>query len=218
MGGQDATDIDLAAVRAALDSLREPDGTRSLEPNEIADVVTEGSWAGVVIGRDEPSGNLLPRAHAHLSTAFPNVDFEIRAGRLVFRGGRGAGEGRHVVAVFGGKGGVGKSTLAVNLALTLSAMGISVGIVDGDLSAPDLPHLLGIHPEEAPSGFGWQLMSRKIKPPSQRTQPHERFGVEVMSVGFLVPERMAPVLAGEHSSPRCSAISYSMSRGRRTCW
>ena len=196
MGRQGATDIDLATVRTALDSLREPDGTRSLDPNEIADVVTEGNWAGVVIGRDEPSESLLPRAHAHLATAFPNIDFEIRAGRLVFRGGRGVGEGRHVVAVFGGKGGVGKSTLAVNLALTLSAMGVSVGIVDGDLSAPDLPHLLGIHQTEAPSGFGWQLLSRKVRPPSQRTQPQERFGIELMSVGFLVPERVAPVLAG----------------------
>ncbi len=196
MGGQDATDIDLAAVRAALESLREPDGSRSLDPDEIADVVTEGDWAGVLIARDEPSSKLLSRAHALLATEFPDTDFEIRADRLVFRGGRGIGEGRHVVAVFGGKGGVGKSTLAVNLALTLSAMGISVGIIDGDLSAPDLPHLLGIHPAEAPSGFGWQLMSKKIKPPSQRTQPHERFDVELMSVGFLVPERMAPVLAG----------------------
>ncbi len=196
MAGQGATDLDAAAVRAALASLREPDGSPSFAGDEIADVISEGSWAAVAIGREDTPRRLLASAHALLTTAFPGIEFELRAGRQVYRGGQGFGEGRHIVAVFGGKGGVGKSTLAVNLALTLSAMGVSAGLLDGDLSAPDLPHLLGLHPEQAPRGFGWQLMSKKVKPPSQRNRPHVQFDLEVMSVGFMVPERMAPNLAG----------------------
>ncbi len=119
MGWQDATDIDLAAVRAALDSLREPDGAPSLDPGAVVDVVSEGTWTGVVLDQEASSSKLLRRAHAQLSDAFPGRAFELRAGRLVFRGGAGLGEDRHLVAVLGGKGGVGKSTLAVNLALTL---------------------------------------------------------------------------------------------------
>ena len=91
------------------------------------------------------------------------------------------GEDTRVLAVSSGKGGVGKSTLAVNLALTLSAMGLSTGLLDGDLSAPDLPHLLGIHPQQAPRGFGWELMSKKVKPLSQRNEPYRQFDVELMS-------------------------------------
>ena len=211
MDRPDATEIGVAAIRAALASMREPDGSPSLNVDEIADVVLEGEWAAVVIGREEPRKELLARAHAHLTDAFPEVDFEVRAGRRVFRGGRGFGEGRHVVAVIGGKGGVGKSTLSVNLALTLSAMGVSVGIIDGDLSAPDLPHLLGLHPKETPRDFGWQIMSRKVKPLSERPRPHKRFDVEVMSVGFLVPERIAPVLAGrELASTLLSYLVYDV--------
>lgn len=196
MAGPDATKIDLAAVRETLASLREPDGSASISADEVVDVVVEDNWAGIVIESEEPSRSLLARAHSHIAAAFPGSEIEVRAGRAVFRGGRGLGEGRHLIAVFGGKGGVGKSTLAVNLALTLSAMGTSVGVIDGDLSAPDLPHLVGLHPSEAPRGSGWELMSMKLKPPSQRRRPHQRFDLELMSVGFVVPERMAPMLAG----------------------
>ena len=56
-----------------------------------------------------------------------------------------------MVVVLGGKGGVGKSTVSVNLALTLWALGIPVGLLDGDLNAPDIPHMLGVHPTDQPT-------------------------------------------------------------------
>src|SRR5262249_21758591 len=117
----------------------------------------------------------------------------IRAGGRVFRGGRGFGSNRHVIAVLGGKGGVGKSTVTVSLALTLSAMGMRVGVLDGDLNGPDIPHLLGVHPRERPRR-DWR--AAEIRPPSQRRTPYERLGLEVMSVGFVVPER-APLVVTE---------------------
>jgi ATP-binding protein involved in chromosome partitioning len=179
--------IDEAAVRAALSSV--------LADGEIAQIVVEDDWVCVALGTAEPTTSLLERVHGQLARALPSAEIEVRAGLLVYRGGFGWKAGGHMVAVLGGKGGVGKSTMAVNLALTLSAMGHAVGIVDADLNAPDLPHLLGIHPKRpAPRSMGWRLGTSNVLPRSQRPRPHERLGVEVMSAGFLVPEGYAPIV------------------------
>ena len=80
-----------------------------------------------------------------------------------------------IIAVASGKGGVGKSTTAVNLALGLKALGQTVGILDADIYGPSLPRLLGV--DEKPE----QLEGRMLK-------PLEAFGLKVMSIGFLVSE------------------------------
>ena len=187
--------MDEAGVRTALAGLKALDGVPLLASGEVVDVVIEGDWVAVVLSREGASSEFLARVHHYLAQAFPGAAVEVRAESRVYRGGAGFGEGRHVVAVLGGKGGVGKSTLAVNLALTLSAMGVSVGLLDGDLNAPDIPHLLGVHLKEPPSGAGLRMTAAKVMPPSERERPQERFGVEVMSVGFLVPERFPPVIS-----------------------
>lgn len=170
-------------------------GGALLSESDLAQVSVAPRWACVVLGREGASKELLARVYGHLAAAFPGTQFEVRGDREVYRGGAGFGEGRHVVAVLGGKGGVGKSTLAVNLALTLSAMGLRAGLLDGDLNAPDLPHMLGVHPARVPRGVGFRLATSKVLPPSQRQTPYERFGVEVMSIGFSVPEKLPPVIS-----------------------
>ncbi len=190
--------MDEAAVRTAIGELTAGDGAPLLASHEVANVIIEDGWLAVVIGREGAGNEFLARVYMHLRRTFPDAAIEVRSPDRIYRGGAGFGEGRHVVAVLGGKGGVGKSTLAVNLALTLSAMGLSVGLLDGDLSAPDVPHLLGLHPQRAPRSFGWRLASPKVTPLSQRPRPQERFGVELMSVGFLVPERMPPIVTGRN--------------------
>ncbi len=80
-----------------------------------------------------------------------------------------------IVAVASGKGGVGKSTIAANLALGLKANGLSVGVLDADIYGPSMPRMLGI------SG-------RPRSTDGKRLQPMENFGLKVMSMGFLVPE------------------------------
>jgi ATP-binding protein involved in chromosome partitioning len=178
-------------VRAAL---VEGEGA-PLSAEDVARVVIEANWAAVQLARDEDATkDLLRRVYARLREAFPDGSFEVRAGSRVFRGGAGFGEGRHVIAVLGGKGGVGKSTLSLNLALTLSAMGMRAGVLDADLNAPDIPHMLGLHPKETKRGSGMSLDATKIMPPSKRRRPDERYGIEVMSVGFQVPERYAPMI------------------------
>ncbi len=80
---------------------------------------------------------------------------------------------KNIVAVASGKGGVGKSTTAVNLALALAAEGASVGILDADIYGPSQPMMMGI--EGRPESADGQTM-----------EPMENYGVQVMSIGFLV--------------------------------
>ncbi|MEP7283019.1 MAG: iron-sulfur cluster carrier protein ApbC [Rubrivivax sp.] len=80
---------------------------------------------------------------------------------------------KNIVAVASGKGGVGKSTTAVNLALALAAEGASVGILDADIYGPSLPTMMGI--EGRPESVDGKNM-----------EPLENYGVQVMSIGFLV--------------------------------
>jgi ATP-binding protein involved in chromosome partitioning len=88
-----------------------------------------------------------------------------------------------VIAVASGKGGVGKSTTAVNLALGLSALGLKVGILDADIYGPSLPKLLAIR--ERPQTIG-----------GTRLKPITRYGLTVMSIGFLIDEDTAMIWRG----------------------
>ena len=85
-----------------------------------------------------------------------------------------------VVAVASGKGGVGKSTVAVNLAVALAQMGQRVGLLDGDIHGPNVPLMMGIA-DQRPFAFGEQIL------------PPAAHGVTVMSMGLLVPAE-APVI------------------------
>ena len=82
---------------------------------------------------------------------------------------------RSIVAVASGKGGVGKSTTATNLALALAAQGLKVGVLDADIYGPSQPRMLGI------SG-------RPTSPDGKILNPMENYGVKCMSMGFLVAE------------------------------
>jgi len=88
-----------------------------------------------------------------------------------------------IIAVASGKGGVGKSTTAVNLALALRELGLKVGILDADIYGPSMPKLLGIR--ERPQSAG-----------GNRLRPIERYGMQVMSIGFLIEEETPMIWRG----------------------
>ncbi|CAN5748530.1 N/A [soil metagenome] len=101
-----------------------------------------------------------------------------------------------VIAVASGKGGVGKSTVAVNLAVGLAARGLRVGLLDADVHGPNVPLMLGVRRREA--ARGWQalvpLASGSGAKSSASMPPLERYDVKVMSIGLLVGEDQTAML------------------------
>jgi ATP-binding protein involved in chromosome partitioning len=102
---------------------------------------------------------LVPRIQAHAPQ--PNVALSPRV--------------RNIIAVGAGKGGVGKSTVAVNLALALAADGARVGVLDADVYGPSVPTMLG-------------LSGRPDSPDGKSIEPMRAHGIEAMSIGFLVEQ------------------------------
>lgn len=98
---------------------------------------------------------------------------------------------KNIIAVASGKGGVGKSTVAVNLACALKNTGASVGIIDADIYGPSLPTMMGL--TEARPG----IVKKEDK---NKMLPVERFGIKALSIGFLVKEHQALVWRGPMAS------------------
>ncbi|MDB5555393.1 MAG: antiporter inner rane protein [Rhizobium sp.] len=90
---------------------------------------------------------------------------------------------KHIIAIASGKGGVGKSTTAVNIALGLQSLGLRIGILDADIYGPSVPRLMNI------SGQPQQIDGKLIK-------PMENYGLRTMSMGYLVDEGTAMIWRG----------------------
>ena len=160
--------VDAAAVKAwepvrkaAEDAVRAISGVQSV----LVALTAERSGASGSQPQ-QPVGQSAPRA-AHpadkVQPGIPGVDA--------------------VIAVASGKGGVGKSTTAVNLALGLRDLGLKVGMLDADIYGPSLPKLLAI--KEKPQTIG-----------GTRLKPIDRYGLTVMSIGFLIDEETPMIWRG----------------------
>jgi ATP-binding protein involved in chromosome partitioning len=90
---------------------------------------------------------------------------------------------KHIIAVASGKGGVGKSTTAVNLALGLLANGVSTGLLDADIYGPSMPRMLGV--KEKPESADGKML-----------KPIERYGLRTMSIGYIVNEETPMIWRG----------------------
>ena len=92
---------------------------------------------------------------------------------------------KHIIAIASGKGGVGKSTTSVNLALALKSMGASVGLLDADIYGPSQQLMLGIPADQRPEQQGGEYLL-----------PVEAYGLKTMSMGYLVNDRTPMVWRG----------------------
>jgi len=204
-------------VLAALSKVAAPDGTPLPETATLSDIVaTDGKVffsitvdAGVVQAwepvrkRAEEAVKAMPgvqsamvaltaerKGGAASATRPPQGAAPGGAGRTAHTHGHGQAQGpsgvpgvASIIAVASGKGGVGKSTTAVNLALGLRDLGMKVGILDADIYGPSLPKLLAIR--EKPQTIG-----------GTRLKPIERYGLTVMSIGFLIEEETPMIWRG----------------------
>jgi ATP-binding protein involved in chromosome partitioning len=152
----------------------EPERGARLEPlRKAAEEAVEAvpgvlSVTAVLTAEAKPPGGT--RGGPRGAPAQPAAAQPAAAGKTALAPGVGA-----IVAVASGKGGVGKSTVAANLALALKANGLRVGVLDADIYGPSMPRMLGI------SGRP-QMADAKI------LRPMENYGLKCMSIGFLVPE------------------------------
>ncbi len=87
---------------------------------------------------------------------------------------------KHILAIGSGKGGVGKSTVTVNLAVALAEAGASVGLLDSDIYGPSIPIMMGVHRQP-------EMVGKRMIPPVSH-------GVKLMSLGFLLPDDTSPVV------------------------
>jgi ATP-binding protein involved in chromosome partitioning len=136
--------------------------------------------------RDDVMREVAAKIHHQLSHELGLQRVELRVRRLEPELGEKTGkvrlEGtRYIVAVASGKGGVGKSTVAANLAVALARLGFGVGLLDADIYGPSIPMMFGTGDERPKSAGG------------QNFFPIERYGVKLISIGFFLGEK-APVI------------------------
>ncbi|GAC1348475.1 MAG: hypothetical protein NVSMB27_16380 [Ktedonobacteraceae bacterium] len=98
-----------------------------------------------------------------------------------------------LLVVGSGKGGVGKSTVSVNLAIALAKRGATVGLLDGDAYGPSIPMMLGVRKRRAGQGAEviLPLAQRGVLAPEQKLKALPRYGIKIMSVGFFIGEEQA---------------------------
>ncbi|NPA92769.1 MAG: Mrp/NBP35 family ATP-binding protein [Chloroflexi bacterium] len=187
------------AVLAALSKVEDPDLKQDLVSlNMIRDLEIDGGTVRFTIVLTTPACPLKSKIESDAREAVqavPGVEkVEVKMDAEVPNDGRVRGllkvPVHHAVAIASGKGGVGKSTVAVNVAVALAQTGARVGLLDADIYGPNIPTMMGV----------------KHLPPAKdgRIQPGEAYGVKMMSIGFLVKPGQALIWRGPmlHSAIR----------------
>lgn len=202
--------IDRAQVDAALAAVVDPNTGRPYAANKgVRNVAIDGDVVALDVVLGYPARSQHDDVRARVTAALQAVP-GVRDARVavsqeivahtVQRGVKLLPNVKNIVAVASGKGGVGKSTTAVNLALALAAEGASVGILDADIYGPSLPTMLGIHGQ------------RPESPDNQSMNPLVGHGLQANSIGFLIEEDNPMVWRGPMAT---SALEQLL---RQTNW
>jgi ATP-binding protein involved in chromosome partitioning len=184
-----------AQIRQALSTVKYPGFSRDIISfGLVKGIVIEGDRVGVLIEvttSDKSVPDQLKSAIAQAVGALPGVSMvetEVRVTSPL----KATSEGvlaqtipgiRHIIAVASGKGGVGKSTVATNLATALAAQGLKTGLLDCDLYGPSIGLMFG-------------TTERPTVTDDERINPLERYGLKLMSMSFLIDEDSPVILRG----------------------
>lgn len=178
-------------IMAQLATVQEPELHRDLVSlNMIRDLKVQGDTASFTVMLTTPACPLKDQIEREAQEAVLRVpgikkvqirlDSSVPADRRISS--RMNLDIRNLVAISSGKGGVGKSTIAANLAIALAQKGATVGLMDADITGPNLPMMMGINHMPPPEG--------------NRLNPAEAYGVKIMSMGFLVDPDKAMIWRG----------------------
>ena len=201
--------IDRALVDAALAAVTDPNTGKPVTSGKgVKSVAIDGAAVSVEIVLGYPAKSQFDALRSLVEAALSKVPGVERAqvtvsqsivAHTVQPGVKLLPNVKNIVAVASGKGGVGKSTTAVNLALALASEGAAVGILDADIYGPSLPMMLGIE-------------GRPESPDGQSMNPMKGHGVEANSIGFLVDQDNPMVWRGPMAT---SALEQLL---RQTRW
>jgi ATP-binding protein involved in chromosome partitioning len=181
-----------ADVLAALRTVQEPElGGDLVSRNMVRDLVINGAKVAFTIELTTPACPLKDQIEAEIRQAMLPLGVEelgVAWAATVRRATPRSEEQlvpgvKNVIAVASGKGGVGKSTVSVNLAVALARAGASVGLLDADITGPNIPMMLGLDGQPTAS-------------PNNKIVPLERHGVKAISIQFFVPEGQPIVWRG----------------------
>ncbi len=180
------------AVIDAMRTVQEPELGRDLVSLDmVKNVVIDGSALAMTIELTTPACPLKDEIERTTNAALSAIgasSVEITWGAMVRRAQPRQAEQlvpgvKNIIAVASGKGGVGKSTVSVNLAVALAQSGASVGLLDGDITGPNIPLMLGLEGQPKASE-------------NNKITPLERYGVKAISIQFFVPEGQPIVWRG----------------------
>ncbi|TWU57802.1 Mrp/NBP35 family ATP-binding protein [Rubripirellula reticaptiva] len=185
------SNLSVDSVRAAIESHPDPESGRPIgSMDQIQDITVDGNATVVTIGLTSHSAPIADEVaeaiESKIVAAIPGTEVQIKIvdhKRPPARLGQIGLRCKSVIAVGSGKGGVGKSTVAASLALTLRRMGCKVGLMDADVYGPSIPHLLG-------------LSGRPAITESKRIEPIKLGDMPVMSMGFLIEPDQAVIWRG----------------------
>jgi ATP-binding protein involved in chromosome partitioning len=186
------TTITESAIYDALRHVQEPElGGDLVSRNMIRDLVIEGAQVAFTIELTTPACPLKDEIETNVRQALDPLGVETVAiawGATVRRAAPAQPQQlvpgvKNIIAVASGKGGVGKSTVSVNLAVALAQSGASVGLLDADITGPNIPLMMGVEGQPKASA-------------NNKITPLERYGVKVISIQFFVPEGQPIVWRG----------------------
>ena len=177
------------AVLSALSAVQDPELHQDLVSlNMVQDIRIDGDAVSLKVILTTPACPLRSQIESEVTAAIQavgagavTIDWGAKVPTFKQPGGAKEVAGvKNIVAIASNKGGVGKTTVAVNLAVALARAGASVGLIDADITGPNVPTMVGL-----PAAF--QAESE------QGLHPISRYGVKVVSIGFIIP-RGAPVV------------------------
>ncbi|NOZ71556.1 MAG: iron-sulfur cluster carrier protein ApbC [Chloroflexi bacterium] len=187
------------AVMAALSTVQEPELHKDLVTlNMIHDLQIEGETVSLTVMLTTPACPLTGKIENDIRQALLQVpgvkkvdvhfDANVRADNRI--SGQLQLPIKNIIAIASGKGGVGKSTVAVNLAVALAQTGAKVGLLDADITGPNIPQMLGVE--------------RMPPPKNQKLTPAQAYGIQFISMGFMLKPDQAAIWRGPmlHSAIR----------------